>query len=325
MPLFAPWLSGERVPVFDDDARAAFVGLAIRHGLGHLLRSVMEGVAYQLRWAFDYALAYGAPVLEIRCVGGGTMSDAWLQIIADVLERPILAVRDPQDAGARGAAACVRVGLGHEPDLAFARQEAALDRTYEPSDAAKDRHDRGYDRFRELYDLTPSGLGPGREESVQQLRVDPTVRSDRDPVDGECPLAGRRRHPAPGLLDQDQRSREVPRLDASLEHRVGSRLGHEPEAPEVADRVLVVRVSQGGLDARQRLRRLDLEQARVDDARFTNGRDADTDRRPSRFHAPPPRHASQRWRRAGALMTPTWSSPSRSRARSVPNSGIPRM
>jgi hypothetical protein len=62
--------------------------------------------------------------------------------------------------------------------------------------------------------------------------VDPTVRSDRDPVDGECSLAGRRRHPTPGLLDQDQRSREVPRLDPSLEHRVGSRLGHEPEAPE---------------------------------------------------------------------------------------------
>ncbi len=156
VPLFAPWFSGERVPVFDDSARAAFVGLALHHGLGHLLRSVMEGVAYQLRWAFDYALAYGAPVVEIRCVGGGTMSDAWLQIIADVLERPILAVRDPQDAGARGAAACVRIGLGHEPDLGFARREAALDRTYEPSDAAKDRHDRGYDRFRELYDR----LGP---------------------------------------------------------------------------------------------------------------------------------------------------------------------
>ena len=157
VPVFAPWLSGERVPVFDDDARAAFVGLGLHHGQGHMLRAVMEGVAFQVRWAFDYALAYGAPVTEVRSVGGGTMSDVWLQIISDVLGRPLLAVRDPQDAGARGAAACVRVGLGHEPDLAFARREAALDRTYEPSDEARNKYDRGYDRFRELYDRLRPG------------------------------------------------------------------------------------------------------------------------------------------------------------------------
>ena len=49
--LFAPWLSGERVPLFDDSARGAFVGLALRHGRAHLVRAVMEGVAYQIRWA----------------------------------------------------------------------------------------------------------------------------------------------------------------------------------------------------------------------------------------------------------------------------------
>ena len=57
--LFAPWLSGERVPLFDDSARGAFVGLALRHGRAHLVRAVMEGVAYQIRWAYEYGLAYG--------------------------------------------------------------------------------------------------------------------------------------------------------------------------------------------------------------------------------------------------------------------------
>ncbi len=57
--LFAPWLSGERVPLFDDDARGAFVGLALHHGRAHLMRAVMEGVAYQIRWAYEYGLAYG--------------------------------------------------------------------------------------------------------------------------------------------------------------------------------------------------------------------------------------------------------------------------
>jgi xylulokinase len=152
VPLFAPWLSGERAPVFDDDVRAAFVGLDLHHGLGHILRAIMEGVAFQVRWAFEYALAYGCPVVDIRTVGGGTMSDVWLEIISDVLDRPLMAMRDPQDAGARGAAACVLVGLGRQKDFAFAKDGAAIEKTYQPSPAARERYEQGYARFRRLYE-----------------------------------------------------------------------------------------------------------------------------------------------------------------------------
>lgn len=158
-PLFAPWLSGERAPVFDDHVRAAFVGLDLHHGIGHLLRAIMEGVAFQVRWAFEYALAYGRPVGSIRTVGGGSMSEVWLQIIADVLGRPLLAVRDPQDAGGRGAATCAIVGLGLEPDFAFARREANIERIFEPASPTGERYVHGYARFRQLYDrLAPLHL-----------------------------------------------------------------------------------------------------------------------------------------------------------------------
>ena len=153
VPVFAPWLSGERAPVFDDDVRAAFVGLDLHHGMGHILRAIMEGVAFQVRWAFEYALAYGSPVVGIRAVGGGTMSEVWLQIISDVLGRPVMAMRDPQDAGARGAAACVLVGLGRRKDFAFVRRGAAVDTTYEPSPATRERYERGYSRFKQVYGL----------------------------------------------------------------------------------------------------------------------------------------------------------------------------
>ena len=78
-----------------------------------------RGWRSRFRDAFEYGLAFGSPVRSIRCVGGAAVGDTWTQIVADVLGRPILSVRDPQDAGARGAAACALVALGRHPGIAF--------------------------------------------------------------------------------------------------------------------------------------------------------------------------------------------------------------
>jgi sugar (pentulose or hexulose) kinase len=67
---------------------------------------------------------FGQPVGSIRAVGGGTIGREWLQIIADVLGRPLYAVKDPQDAAAVGAAACALVGLGLQPDFSFLRDRS---------------------------------------------------------------------------------------------------------------------------------------------------------------------------------------------------------
>jgi sugar (pentulose or hexulose) kinase len=150
--LCAPWLSGERVPVFDDALRAAFIGLELRHGRAHLIRAVMEGVACQIRWAIEFAEAYGEPVGEIRAVGGGAIGSAWAQIIADIMGRDLVAVAEPQDAGARAAAALALVAIGEEPDLAFMREATRTERTYHPSPARRDRSDRTYRRYRRMYE-----------------------------------------------------------------------------------------------------------------------------------------------------------------------------
>ncbi|MDQ3127759.1 MAG: FGGY family carbohydrate kinase, partial [Chloroflexota bacterium] len=81
--LFAPWLTGERVPLFDDTVRGAFVGLALHHAAGHLTRAVMEGVASQIAMTLDYGLAYGIAPNRIRAVGGGGIGAIWTGIIAD--------------------------------------------------------------------------------------------------------------------------------------------------------------------------------------------------------------------------------------------------
>lgn len=150
--LFAPWLSGERVPVFDDSVRAAFVGIGLNHGPAHLLRAVMEGVAFQMRWALEYGIEFGQPIETIRAVGGGTIGNVWIQIIADILDRPLQAIRDPQDAGAVGAAACGLVGLHLQSDFGFVENLAVIERIYVPDPARCGLYAARYQRFRRLYE-----------------------------------------------------------------------------------------------------------------------------------------------------------------------------
>ncbi len=149
--LFTPWLSGERVPLFDDDARGVFVGLALRHGRAHLVRAVMEGVAYQIRWAYEYGLAYGVRAGSIRAVGGGGMGNAWLGIMADTLGRSIEVLEAPQDAAALGVAAVAFVGLGVWPSLHSIHAHVRVARVISPDPYRTDSHDRGFDRFRALH------------------------------------------------------------------------------------------------------------------------------------------------------------------------------
>jgi xylulokinase len=149
--LFLPWLSGERVPLFDDHARAAFVGLDLHHDHGHLALAVMEGVAHQMRWALEYAEAFGEPVGTLRAVGGGGIGASWTQVIANVLGRPLETIRDPQDAAARGAAACALVGLGARPGFGFLKETVEVERTVTPDAAHRPRHDHLHATYQALY------------------------------------------------------------------------------------------------------------------------------------------------------------------------------
>jgi xylulokinase len=110
--VFLPYLSGERTPHPDPLARGAFVGLTVRHGLGHLVRAVLEGVAFGLRDSFELVRATAPDRLaEVRASGGGTRSALWRQIVADVLGAPI-ALTATAEGAAAGAAILAAVGAG---------------------------------------------------------------------------------------------------------------------------------------------------------------------------------------------------------------------
>lgn len=117
--LFAPYLSGERHPHPDPRIRGAFVGLTLRHGRGHLVRAVLEGVAHGLRDNLDLMRATGAPVDAVRMSGGGTRSETWRRILADVLGVPLTGVATAEGA-AFGAAVLAATGAGWFPTVGAA-------------------------------------------------------------------------------------------------------------------------------------------------------------------------------------------------------------
>ena len=110
--LFLPYLTGERTPHPDPQARGAFIGLNVQHRRPHLTRAVMEGVAFGLRDSLDLMLAAGTPApTQIRASGGGVRSTLWQQILADVLDAEIATVATAEGA-AFGAGLLAAVGTG---------------------------------------------------------------------------------------------------------------------------------------------------------------------------------------------------------------------
>ncbi len=147
---FLPYLSGERTPHADPDARGAYIGLTLRHGKPHVIRALLEGVTFGLRDALELLRATGLPVREVRASGGGARSAFWRQMLADVFDAPIVTVNTTEGA-AYGAALLAGAGAGlfAGVDEACAATVRAL-ATVEPGPATRIYAD-AYPVYRSLY------------------------------------------------------------------------------------------------------------------------------------------------------------------------------
>lgn len=148
---FLPYLSGERSPHPDPLARGAFIGLALRHDRRHLVRAVLEGVAFGLRDGLDLMLEAGvARPTTVHASGGGLASPVWRQILADVLGAELVTTATTEGA-AYGAAVLAAIGASWFADVAEAT--SALVRTThaaDPGPAAAPFAD-AHEAYRELY------------------------------------------------------------------------------------------------------------------------------------------------------------------------------
>ncbi|CDM64381.1 xylulokinase [Pyrinomonas methylaliphatogenes] len=149
--LWAPYLMGERTPHLDPHARAALVGLAANHTRAHIIRAILEGVAFSLRDTFEIFREMRVPVERVRLGGGGARSQLWRQIQADIYGYEVETV-EAEEGAAYGAAILAGVGVGAWPsvDAACKAVVRVASRT-SPDEQTAQVMDRQYAAFRALY------------------------------------------------------------------------------------------------------------------------------------------------------------------------------
>ena len=150
--LLLPYWTGALTPYWDHNARGALLGLTGVHGKAHVYRALLEGIALEQR-----LLTTGAesvlpePISEVVALGGGSRSAVWCQIIADVMRRPLVVVREPEST-CLGAGILAAAAVGVHPsvaDAAAAMSGAAA--SYEPDPATSETYERLYAVYRDIY------------------------------------------------------------------------------------------------------------------------------------------------------------------------------
>jgi xylulokinase len=149
--IFLPYLTGERTPHADPNARGVFMGIGLRHTKAYMARAIMEGVCYGLRDSLEILREMKLPIDEARNTGGGSRSEFWRQMQSDVFRTPLVAMEIDEGA-AFGAALLGGVAGGVWPDVPAAC--AAAVRTKEPvkpNRQASVVYNRYYPTYRGLY------------------------------------------------------------------------------------------------------------------------------------------------------------------------------
>jgi xylulokinase len=157
--VFLPYLTGERTPHADANARGAWVGLSLRHGRPHLARSVIEGATFAMRDSLEIIRGLKVPVKEVRLSGGGARSPFWRQVQADVYGLPT-AITNSHEGPAYGVALLAAVGTGAYRTVAEACEATikVIDQN-SPQARAKRTYDALHPVYQQLYRSLKSDFG----------------------------------------------------------------------------------------------------------------------------------------------------------------------
>ena len=149
LPVWLPYVRGERTPLHRPDLRARLDGLALPHGPAHVLRAAYEAAGFVVRHHLDLARGAGLEPTRIVATGGGTQVPHWMRALADCTGLPVEVAAVPEGA-ALGAAFMARCTAGLEDRMTDASRWARTARTVEPDPAWVDAAEPRYQRFRAL-------------------------------------------------------------------------------------------------------------------------------------------------------------------------------
>jgi xylulokinase len=149
---FLPHLAGERTPYMDPQSRGCFWGMTLRHHRVHFIRAVMEGVVFSLREGLDIIQETGVPIERVVASGGSTNHRLWLELTANVFNRPIYQTKN-FESSAHGAAMLAGIGTGIYPDARTACEKAVhwSDQVVLPQAQEHERLEKLYIQFLKLY------------------------------------------------------------------------------------------------------------------------------------------------------------------------------
>jgi xylulokinase len=149
--LWTPYLMGERTPHLDPNARGALVGLTAQHTRAHVIRAILEGVAFSLRDTLTLFREIGVPIESIRLGGGGARSPLWQQIQADIYGMPVELI-EADEGGAYGAALLAGVGTGNWSSVEAACESTVrVAKRVQPNPRTAAQMDLQYKEYRKLY------------------------------------------------------------------------------------------------------------------------------------------------------------------------------
>lgn len=149
--IFTPWLHGNRCPFEDHNSSGMFFNIRLETGKTEMIRAVTEGVCFHLRWMLECEDKKIKTSEKIRFVGGGALSRATCQILADIIGRPVETIDSPQNVGSAGAALTAAVGMGILKDMEEIRDLVEVKKTYMPQPENKAVYDRNFKVFKNLY------------------------------------------------------------------------------------------------------------------------------------------------------------------------------
>ncbi|MBR4235353.1 MAG: xylulokinase [Clostridia bacterium] len=149
--LFAPYLSGERCPYPDPNARGIFYGLSLGTTRAEMARAVMEGVTFSLKQVVELMADKVKPE-KIYLSGGGASSELWKQMAADIFEIPVYTMSAAKEGGAYGAVLVAGVGAGIWKSLQDAIKVLKEDeKYYTPSEETRPAYRKAYEKYKMLY------------------------------------------------------------------------------------------------------------------------------------------------------------------------------
>jgi xylulokinase len=145
-------LTGERTPHLNPSAKGIFFGLTLGHRSEHLVRAVMEGVAFSLKDSLEIMESLGVEAEKVIASGGGAKSKLWLQIQADIFSKPIYTTQTKEEASV-GAAITAGVGIGLYPSVEEACEKliSTHSEVIEPIKENSSLYAKRYELFKELY------------------------------------------------------------------------------------------------------------------------------------------------------------------------------